>query len=226
MKAMKKIEKIWLVGALASLGIGACSDPLPGDDAAGGSDASGGTESAGGSKATGGGQTTGGAQASGGSTASGGKATAGEGGANLGGEVGTGGAAQCEPPTDIGGFGGEAGEPAGDGAPEIVGTYADKWGGDHLVTATLWDQGSLFHIAYVDNNEHFLIAQNDSDNVYYPGLWSRFSWTQHDGELFMCQDVYAGDSFDETFCASLPNASDPASSGCGPFYWSILTPAP
>lgn len=110
---------------------------------------------------------------------------------------------------------------SGDGL-EIVGNYDDGFTA-HEITDDTWTIGDeVFHIVEFDNEAGFLIANNDDDNEYFPGLWSRFEWTQSDGTLYYCQPVYDG----EDEAAALDGAADPddLEMGCGGFAWSALTP--
>lgn len=118
------------------------------------------------------------------------------------------------------------GDGSGDGnGLEIVGSYDDGFG-NHEITADTWTiaDTAVFHIVEFDNAAGFLIANNDDDNEYAPGLWSRFEWVEDGDTLYYCQPVYDGETEDAARDAA---GADPADldMGCGGFPWSVLTPA-
>ncbi|MBN2194370.1 MAG: hypothetical protein JW751_16255 [Polyangiaceae bacterium] len=111
--------------------------------------------------------------------------------------------------------------------PEVVGTYMDNYGGDHYVDAYRWVQGtdsstSLFVLTQFDNDDDFVVAQNDGENAWNAGLWSRFDWTEHNGNLYFCQTAYAAASEADALATPAADATDPATSGCGSFAWTQL----
>jgi len=107
---------------------------------------------------------------------------------------------------------------------EIVGTYQDDYQGTHVITEDLWDQGSMgkFHIVRYDNEKDFLIAQNDAQNAFAPGKWSRMDWVWADGELYFCQIAYDKNSAEEAEAVTTANPED-LTAGCNGFPWSKLT---
>jgi hypothetical protein len=119
------------------------------------------------------------------------------------------------------------------GALEIVGEYADDWGGTHVVTADAWtsefpgagDAGtttSVAHITAYDNGADFLVAQNDAEAAYDPNLWARYDWTYSGDELYYCQIEFA--AADEETAASNAGADHAdLAAGCGGFGWTHLT---
>jgi hypothetical protein len=119
-------------------------------------------------------------------------------------------------------------------APAIAGLYVDNFGGWQSVgkEARIMPDGSsqlIFHICTVDNAKHFLIAQNSPGNDFNPLKFSRFEWTEQNGQLFFCQQVFdAASSADAADLAKTPAAdpSDANDKGCGmdgKFPWSQLT---
>ena len=83
---------------------------------------------------------------------------------------------------------------------------------------------SIYHISQYDNDFGVVIAQNDSANIWYPDLWSRFDWHfDATGGLWYCQTAY--DAADETAAVDTPAATsnDPAAGGCSGFAWSAMT---
>ncbi len=111
-------------------------------------------------------------------------------------------------------------------ALEIVGSYQDPYGGTHLITDDLWDQGGMggkYHIADYDNQKDYLVAQNDEQNTYNPGKWSRFDWVWHNGTLYYCQTAYDKSSQEEAEAVTPADPADPEQGGCGGFPWTKLT---
>lgn len=112
-------------------------------------------------------------------------------------------------------------------ALEIEGNYVDQWGNTIAITSdtlTLAGMGR-YNIADFDNAANWVVAENDAANEYFPGMWSRFDWTEHDGNLYLCQIAYADESLEAAKDTEAPDASDPANAGCGGFGWTVLTPA-
>jgi hypothetical protein len=111
---------------------------------------------------------------------------------------------------------------------EIIGTYTDEFGQLQVITATTWDSSGsgftlIFHILDYDNLFNYLVAQNDASNSFNAGKYSRFAWTNANGNLYYCQDVYDAATSETARSAPFPNSSDLAS-GCGGFSWTNLTP--
>lgn len=124
---------------------------------------------------------------------------------------------------------GSATEDSGSHGIEIAGTWADAWGNTHTITDTTWvttggdGTRSSYSLSSYDNSADFTVGQNASDNLYFPGLWSRFDWTNSGGTLYYCQSAYdAADESDAT--NSSADRSSPTTGGCGGFPWSVLTP--
>lgn len=107
--------------------------------------------------------------------------------------------------------------------PAIVGEYTDEFGEMHVIDATTWTfAGSVFHIDQWDNEAMFLIAQNDEDNTFSPGLWSRFDWVEEGIHTYYCQSVYDGATLEAALAGSANR--DDLMLGCGGFAWTNLTP--
>ncbi len=116
---------------------------------------------------------------------------------------------------------GETGE-TGDGL-EIVGDYVDDYTTEHSITEEQWSfAGSIFEIVEYDNEQMYVLAQNDEANMFNPGQWSRFDWTWDGDQLYYCQSVYDGMSIDDARNGSA-NPGD-LEAGCGTFPWSMLIP--
>jgi hypothetical protein len=108
----------------------------------------------------------------------------------------------------------------------IVGAYRDGYDTSHRVDDEVWVQGeSSYALLDFSNEERWIITQNDSDNVYFPGDFSRFDWTVEDGQVYFCQTEYDAASEDEARDAEPADATD-LLSGCGAtgFAWTLLTP--
>lgn len=120
------------------------------------------------------------------------------------------------------------------GPIEIAGDYAQLFGEfpDQAVfaylsvTNTTWvDDFSAYTIVTYDNEAQVAIAQNSGDNYYFPGLYSRFDWAvTDDGSLWYCQTAYDAASEADAAAVAAPDSSDPASTGCGSFPWTLLAP--
>lgn len=118
------------------------------------------------------------------------------------------------------------GDEGGDtGDLEIEGSYTDDFNGSHTIGADTWsmDGAGLFHIDTFDNDERYLIAQNDSDNDFNPDLWSRMDWAWDGDALFFCQSVFDAESAEAAESAEPADGED-LDAGCGGFPWSSLTP--
>ena len=113
--------------------------------------------------------------------------------------------------------------------PEIIGTYIDNYMANHVISATTWTQTysggmpSIFNIRTVDNDQDFMIAENDATNEYSPSLFSRFDWITVDGALWYCQTAYDAESAEAAEATPAADATDPSMSGCGMSPWSQLT---
>ena len=113
-------------------------------------------------------------------------------------------------------------------APEIAGVYSDGYG-THTVGNDTWkaeypgaDGGdpvtAVVELTVVDNDADFTVGEN-ADNT-----WSRYDWTVVGQDLYYCQIEYAAASEDDALANENADRTDPASSGCGGFAWSLLTP--
>ncbi len=106
----------------------------------------------------------------------------------------------------------------------IAGSWIDDWGSFHDITDATWVMdASVFHIASFDASADFLVAQNDGQNRWSPGLWSRFDWTfDESGDLYYCQIAYAAASESEALASDSADRTD-LSAGCAGFGWSRLS---
>jgi hypothetical protein len=122
-----------------------------------------------------------------------------------------------------GGEGSEAGETGDDQSLAIVGDYVDDFMTEHSITETAWSfAGASFAIAEYDNDEMWMVAQNDEANMFNPGQWSRFDWTFDGDQLYYCQSVYDGMTIDDAKNGGADSTD--LAAGCGQFAWSMLNP--
>jgi len=124
----------------------------------------------------------------------------------------------------MGGCYGMAWVPAERMDPAIAGAFVDEWGTAHTIDAATWDQGwGLWNISRFSNLHQNVIAQNDAGNGFFPGLWSRFDWTEQAGDTWYCQTAY--DAPTEWAARSTPPAdTGDILGGCAGFAWTLLTP--
>ena len=107
----------------------------------------------------------------------------------------------------------------------IVGSYTDSWGGDHVISETVWAQyggSSNFNIDSYDNEFGYVIAQNDAGNAYFPELWSRMDWTLVGEDLYYCSIAYDAADASAAQAAGPADADDPTTGGCGGNAWTQL----
>ncbi len=82
----------------------------------------------------------------------------------------------------------------------IAGEYTDSFAGAHQISTAFWKQGegadASWHWLYaVDAEAGWMVAQNDANNPFSPGLFSRFDWTVGgDGTLYFCQSAFDAES--------------------------------
>ena len=104
----------------------------------------------------------------------------------------------------------------------LLGSWVDNWGASHEVSNETWTSGaSAFAITQYDNDEAFLIAQNDADNAWNPELWSRIDWAWSEGDLMVCQTAYDKATEEEALATPAADSTD-AAAGCGGFSWTLL----
>ena len=113
-------------------------------------------------------------------------------------------------------------DPPMDAVP-FAGDWVDGWDSAHEVSDTDWTMGdSLFAFVEVDADERHIIAENDGDNPYFPGKYSRFDWTVVDEVTWFCQTAFDADDADAARAVTSADDSDPSTGGCGGFAWSRL----
>ena len=113
--------------------------------------------------------------------------------------------------------------------PEIIGNYMDDYMASHVISASSWTQSfgegipSVFNFRKVDNEQDFLIAENDAMNEYSPSLFSRFDWVVVEGNLWYCQTIFDAESAEVAEATPAADATDPSAGGCGMYPWSALS---
>lgn len=108
---------------------------------------------------------------------------------------------------------------------DISGTWTDNWGGGHVVDAWSWESGdAAFAIVETHADDQWVVAQNDANNTYNPGLFSVFEWTLDGADLYYCQSSYDAASAAAAASATKADRGDLAA-GCGGFGWSKLSAA-
>jgi len=114
----------------------------------------------------------------------------------------------------------------------IAGEYVDAWDTSITLTPLLYVsiypgyKPSIVHITHIDEAEGFLVGQNMGLGSTAVGNWSRLDWVYDEsGGLHLCHTHF--NAADEA-SAKEPHASHDhalyASSGCGGFAFSALTP--
>lgn len=107
---------------------------------------------------------------------------------------------------------------------ELIGRYSDSFGGPHIISNTVWDQGGMmgrFNIELFDSENDFIIAQNDKNNEFSAEKWSRFDYLIDSSKIYFCQIVYDKDTMQEAI-DTLPADNTKLDSGCNGFGWTEL----
>jgi len=108
---------------------------------------------------------------------------------------------------------------------ELIGRYSDSWGGPHIISNTVWDQGGMmgrFNISGFDSENKVIIAQNDANNEFSAGKWSRFDYLFDALKVYVCQIVYDKNTMQEAIDSDTADRADLAA-GCNGFGWTELT---
>jgi len=107
---------------------------------------------------------------------------------------------------------------------EIIGRYSDSFGGPHIISNTVWDQGGMmgrFNIEFFDSENDVIIAQNDKNNEFSAEKWSRFDYLIDSSKIYFCQIVYDLDTMQEAIDATGADRVD-LDGGCNGFGWTEL----
>jgi hypothetical protein len=109
---------------------------------------------------------------------------------------------------------------------EIEGTWTSDFS-EEVITDDSWSSGDTVAIvADFSNTENVAVTQNPDDAEFSPGKYNRIVWTDiAGGAFFYCITDFGLDSEEDALAAStMPDASDPATGGCGAgFPWTKLT---
>jgi hypothetical protein len=112
------------------------------------------------------------------------------------------------------------------------GSYADNYGGKHVLTPTKWqikdnwtDQTDT--LVKIDGLAKYLIIQKSASDAYNPSKYQKviFIWNP-DGSFYTCT-LSPFDSANAATAEAIPDTTDkanPASSGCGSFAWTKMSP--
>ena len=111
---------------------------------------------------------------------------------------------------------------------ELIGKYADNWGGNHIISDTAWFQPSsygdtLFHITQFDSGKDFIIAHNDAVKSWNPEKWSRFDYVIDGGKIYLCQIAFDKETEEEAVAETSADRTDLTEKGCNGAPWSKLT---
>ena len=111
---------------------------------------------------------------------------------------------------------------------ELIGDYVDDWGFEHQVREDSWTfdpagTPSIVWLSQYDNEEGWVIGQNDPVDSFNPDLWSKFVWHWEVDVLHMCQTAFSG--VDEAAALATTADTSDLATGCGGYAWSILTEA-
>ena len=110
----------------------------------------------------------------------------------------------------------------------ILGNWVDTFATEYTITVAEWRQTSMgetsvYLVTTFDDVGNLIIAENSADNMFAPGKFSRFDWTQLGDRLFYCQSVFDADTADAAANAEGADPSDPTVGGCGGMFpWTEL----
>jgi len=119
---------------------------------------------------------------------------------------------------------------AGDGNDselEIAGEFHDEFG-DWLFTDSTWELSyggdvSAYSIESFSNQDDYLIALADEDNLYDASLFQKLMWIEDGDSLYTCTATGTGvETLDEALEATA--GVDDLEAGCGGFPWSFIQP--
>lgn len=104
------------------------------------------------------------------------------------------------------------------GVIEVLGLWADEYGGHTRVTPTSWDTATI--VTY-DNRANSAVLQNAADDVWNPSKFSKVVWTERAaGEFWFCTvDFGLETALAASATTKTADASSPSTGGCGGFAW-------
>lgn len=110
---------------------------------------------------------------------------------------------------------------------EIEGTWTSSFGGTEVIDDDSWTASDTTSvIAEYSNGENVAILLSPDDAAFNPGTYSRHVWTEVDsGSFYYCIADFGLETLEEAQEAeTMPDASDPETTGCGgSFPWTKLT---
>ena len=109
----------------------------------------------------------------------------------------------------------------------LLGEWVDPFATAHTISEAEWRQvamgeTSTFAILTFDRDAMAIIAENGAANMFEPGKFSRFDWTQLGDRLFYCQTAFNAETAEAAANTEGADPSDPAADGCGMFPWTEL----
>ena len=115
---------------------------------------------------------------------------------------------------------------SGGSSLEIVGEFHDDFG-DWIFTDTTWElryeDASRYAIESYSNEQDYLIALADEDNLYDAGLYQKLMWIESGDSLYTCTATAGGVETSDEAREATADESD-LESGCGGFPWSFVEP--
>ena len=104
----------------------------------------------------------------------------------------------------------------------MSGAWDTNWAETVLLDSMAWGASDV--VAY-DNASNWAITQYPEDDAYYPGLYAKQVWTEPmAGFFWQCTTIYGAATVEEAMAAPEPDATDPATGGCGDFSWTQYGP--
>jgi len=111
-------------------------------------------------------------------------------------------------------------------AVELRGDYTSNFGGTETITATTWRQaGPPMRIVEWNEDERWIVTQNDARAEFDPSRFNRIETTRPDreGSFFYCFVDFGLVTAEEAIASTMTaDASDPSEGGCGGFPWTRL----
>ena len=114
-------------------------------------------------------------------------------------------------------------------APDLLdGTFVDDYDILYWISANRWTQhpDATYHIKKWNEEEQYLIAQNDENNPSDPGLWTRIDWMELEGtEPFFswafCLSAYDAPTAEAAEQVEIADRTNPRA-GCNGFPFSRM----
>ncbi|NNF34237.1 MAG: hypothetical protein HKN68_09015 [Saprospiraceae bacterium] len=109
----------------------------------------------------------------------------------------------------------------------IIGTWADDYEINYKIDDHLWKMGSeiTFHVIEWNRNKNFIIVENDSNNAYNAGQYSRIDYIILDNmkpyEWAFCLTAYDKDTAIDARNTPAADGENPKS-GCNGFPFSRM----